>query len=207
MRRALSFILLLSLFGCATLPTGPGVRVIPAAGKPFERFRTEDETCRRWAEQRIGMTPQEVANQNTISGAAVGTAIGAGIGALLGSASGHLGAGAAIGAGAGLLFGSAAGSEDGRVYGREAQRRYDNAYMQCMYSYGNQIQEPVRMYRQSRPRVIVLPHEDYYYLPPVASPMYQQPPASQPQMPPVYPPAQLNPPAPELRPGGKPADG
>jgi len=24
-------------------------------------------------------------------------------------------------------------------YGREAQRRYDNAYIQCMYSYGNQV--------------------------------------------------------------------
>jgi hypothetical protein len=24
-------------------------------------------------------------------------------------------------------------------YGREAQRRYDNAYVQCMYSYGNQV--------------------------------------------------------------------
>lgn len=130
---------LLALAGCATLPSGPSVMVLPAPGKPFEVFQSEEALCRQWAERRIGMNPQEAANQTAVSGAAVGTVIGAGIGALLGAASGNAGAGAAIGAGGGLLAGSAIGSDNARVYGYEAQRRYDDSYLQCMYAKGNQI--------------------------------------------------------------------
>ena len=72
------------------------------------------------------------------SGAIAGTALGAGLGAVLGSVSGHAGGGAAVGAASGVLVGTAIGSDSGRAYGGEAQRRYDNAYVQCMYSYGNQ---------------------------------------------------------------------
>ena len=32
-------LILLALSGCATLPTGPSVMVLPAPGKPFEVFR------------------------------------------------------------------------------------------------------------------------------------------------------------------------
>jgi hypothetical protein len=34
---------------------------------------------------------------------------------------------------------SAAGSESSRNYGYDAQRRYDNAYIQCMYSSGHKV--------------------------------------------------------------------
>lgn len=127
------------LAGCATMPTGPSVRVLPAPGKTFEQFQVDDAVCRQWAERQIGMKPQETANQNTATGAVVGTVVGGGLGAALGAASGNAGAGAAIGAGTGLLFGTAAGASSGEVYGMEAQRRYDNTYVQCMYSKGNQI--------------------------------------------------------------------
>lgn len=130
--------LLLVLNGCATLPTGPSVNVLPAPGKPFPTFQTEDATCRQWAERHLG-SAQQTNENNVATGAVVGTAIGAGVGAALGSASGHAGAGALIGAAGGLLAGTAAGSDSGNAYGREAQRRYDNAYVQCMYSYGNQV--------------------------------------------------------------------
>jgi hypothetical protein len=147
--------------GCATLPTGPSVNVLPAPGKPFDQFMAEDATCRQYAERQIGMSPQETANQNAVTGAGVGTVIGAGAGALLGAASGHPGAGAAIGAGTGLLFGTAAGASSGQVYGGEAQRRYDNTYLQCMYSKGNQVpsavRRPVRRYYAAPP--------DLYYAP------------------------------------------
>jgi hypothetical protein len=133
-----SFVLLVA-GGCATLPTGPSVNVLPAPGKPFETFRTEDATCRQWAEQHLGVSPQKTYESNVATGAVAGTAIGAGVGAAVGSASGHAGAGALIGGAYGLLVGSAVGSNSGQVYGREAQRRYDNAYVQCMYSYGNQV--------------------------------------------------------------------
>jgi hypothetical protein len=131
--------LLLALSACATLPTGPSVRVLPGQGKSFDAFREDDAKCRQWAEQHPGLPPQQVYENNVATGAVAGTAIGAGLGAALGAVSGHAGAGAAIGAASGLLIGSSAGSDSGQVYGREAQRRYDNAYVQCMYSYGNQV--------------------------------------------------------------------
>jgi hypothetical protein len=140
--------------GCATLPSGPSVNVLPGPGKSFDQFMAEDATCRQWAERQLGMSPQQTANQNAVSGAAAGTVIGAGAGALLGAASGHPGAGAAIGAGTGLLFGTAAGANSGELSGAEAQRRYDNTYVQCMYSKGNQV--PGAMRRAER----------RYYLPP-----------------------------------------
>lgn len=160
-----SLIALLVLSGCATMPTGPSVRVLPTPGKSFEQFVAEDSLCRRYAEQQLGMSPQETVNQNTATGAVVGTAIGAGVGAALGAASGNAGAGAAIGGGTGLLFGAASGSEAGRVYGYEAQRRYDNTYVQCMYAKGNQIPGTMRKTRRARP-----------YAPPPPPGMYSVPP-------------------------------
>jgi hypothetical protein len=150
----LCVVIVATVSGCVTLPTGPSVNVLPAPGKPFSQFQVEDANCRRWAEQAIGISPQEVQNQNVVSGAAVGALAGAGVGALLGAASGHSGAGAAIGAGSGLLMGSTVGSDSGQVYGAQAQRRYDNAYVQCMYANGNQVPGVVR---ERRRRVIVMP--------------------------------------------------
>jgi len=134
----LSFVLPV-IVGCATVPTGPSVMVLPPEGKPFEQFMAEDAICRQWAGRRIGLNPQETVNQNTTTGAVVGTVIGAGLGAAMGSTSGDMGAGAAIGAASGLLIGTSAGADAGRVYGWEAQHRYDIAYMQCMYAKGNRI--------------------------------------------------------------------
>lgn len=131
--------MLLALNGCATLPTGPSVNVLPTSGKSFDVFRAEDATCRQWADQQIGGPAQQTYEKNVATGAVAGTAIGTGLGAAIGSGSGHTGAGALIGAASGLLVGSAVGSDSGRVYGMEAQRRYDNSYIQCMYSYGNQV--------------------------------------------------------------------
>lgn len=141
---------LLLFTGCATMPEGPSVRVLPAPGKPFEVFMAEDSVCRQWAERQVGMSAQDTANQNTATSAIVGTAIGAGVGAALGAVGGDPGAGAAIGGGTGLLFGAASGAESGRVYGYEAQRRYDNTYVQCMYSKGNQVPGTARNVRRVR---------------------------------------------------------
>jgi hypothetical protein len=65
--------------------------------------------------------------------------LGAAAGALFGAASGNVGPGAAIGAGAGLLAGSAMAYHPAYGSGWEVQRRYDNAYQQCMYAKGNQV--------------------------------------------------------------------
>jgi len=167
-RNMVSLLVLLALSGCATLPTGPSVRVMPTPGKPFEQFLSEDAICRQWAERQIGVSPQETADQNTATGAVVGTVIGAGIGAALGAASGHPGAGAAFGAGSGLLFGTASGASSGQLYGMEAQHRYDTTYMQCMYAKGNQIPGAVKRVRRVRPVVSAPPPppEDMNTVPP-----------------------------------------
>src|SRR5208283_2584645 len=47
------------LNGCATVPTGPRVMVLPGPGKPFDQFQVEDATCRQWARLQIGQSPQE----------------------------------------------------------------------------------------------------------------------------------------------------
>jgi len=138
-RGFLLFLLVLLVAGCASVPTGPSVMVLPTPGKPFEVFQAEDANCRLWANQQIGQTPQEMANQNTVVGAAAGTLLGAGLGAAIGAASGNAGTGAAIGAGSGLLVGTATGASAGQTSGWEAQRRFDIAYQQCMYAKGNQI--------------------------------------------------------------------
>jgi len=39
---------------------GPRVTVMPAPGKPFEVFAMEDQYCRRYAEQSIGVNPNDM---------------------------------------------------------------------------------------------------------------------------------------------------
>jgi hypothetical protein len=143
-RGIIGFMALVMLGGCAFIPTGPSVMVLPAPGKPFEVFQADDSVCRQWAGQQAGATRADSVNQNTAGAAAVGTLLGAGLGAAIGAASGHPGAGAAIGAGSGLLGGTIVGANAGQAYGWEAQRRYDMAYQQCMYAKGNQIPGTVR---------------------------------------------------------------
>lgn len=178
------------LGGCATMPTGPSVRVLPPPGKPFDLFQQEEATCRRWAAQQIGVKPGELAGHDTAVGALVGTGVGAGLGALLGSASGNGGVGAALGGITGGLIGASAGSDEGVLQGREAQRRYDTAYLQCMTAYGNQEAAPV--YQLPRRRVIVVPPEQEYYAPVPGS--YYPPPPSATDAPPDLPPPDMPPP-------------
>lgn len=120
--------------GCASLPTGPRVAVMPAVGKPLDLFVMEDRQCRNFADQSIGIAPRDVAAQNMIGGAAVGTAIGAAAGALAGG-----NRGAATGAAIGMVAGTASGSSQASYAGYDAQQRYDIAYQQCMYAKGNQL--------------------------------------------------------------------
>jgi hypothetical protein len=147
----LIFLAMAALSGCATVPSGPSVMVLPGPGKPFAAFQAEDISCRQWAKQQVGGEPSETVNQNLAGGAALGTVLGAGMGAALGSISGDAGAGAAFGAATGLLAGTAMASGPAYSSGDILQRRYDNAYLQCMYAYGNQIPGVVRSSRRAVP--------------------------------------------------------
>jgi hypothetical protein len=156
----------LALSGCATIPTGPSVMVLPPPGKPFEAFQADDYACRQWAAQQAGAGPSETTNQTLANGAALGTIMGAGLGAAIGAASGAAGTGAAIGAASGLIGGTAIASGPAYGAGWEVQRRYDIAYQQCMYAKGNQIPTLVRTARRA-PRIPPPPPPPpgYYYSP------------------------------------------
>ena len=121
--------------GCAVLPNGPSVRVMPPPGKPFEVFVSEDQYCQSYARQSLGTSPQDASNTAAVGSAVAGTALGAAAGALIGGN----GRSAGTGAGVGLLLGSAAGSNESARSGYSAQRRYDISYEQCMYAKGNLI--------------------------------------------------------------------
>lgn len=122
------------LAGCASMPSGPRVAVMPAPGKPFELFVQEDRICRQYSEQSIGKSANDYGRQTFAESAVAGAAIGAAAGGLLGGNDG-----ATSGAGMGLLTGSMIGAGESNYGVSEAQRRYDIAYQQCMYAKGNQL--------------------------------------------------------------------
>lgn len=124
----------LVLTACVTLPEGPSVMVLPGTGMSFEQFRQDEYQCRRYAAEQIGQTPEGASDSSGLRSAAVGTAVGAVAGAAIG---GRRGAG--VGAGTGLVVGSVAGANTAQVSGYEAQKRYDNAFIQCMYAKGHRV--------------------------------------------------------------------
>ena len=161
---------LVVLGGCVTVPTGPAVRVMPGTQKSWEQFQADEVSCRQYAYDSIGGPNAGQPGQNAAaSDAAVAAAIGAAAGAALGAVTGQAGHGAAIGAGTGLLFGSAAGANTSGYSSAQLQHNYDTAYMQCMYSRGNQV-----------PGVMA-------YRAPSRMPVYSYPPASYPQSYPMPP--------------------
>lgn len=145
--RPVLFLSLAMLGGCATVPTGPSVMVLPGTAKSFEQFRGDDAECRYYAlESAGGTTANQAATDSAVRSAAVGTAVGAAAGAVIGGRGG-----AGVGAGAGLVVGSAAGADAARHSAYGSQRRYDNAYVQCMYAKGHRVPVHGRMMTQPRP--------------------------------------------------------
>src|SRR5258708_1813754 len=129
----------LLLVACAPMPTVQHVMALPGTGKSLDQFDVDDATCRSWAERRIGSSPNQVATDATVGGAAVGTLLGAASGAAIGAAAGNPAMGAAGGAGVGLLGGTSVGVANAQQGAWSVQRRYDIAYVQCMYASGNQV--------------------------------------------------------------------
>ena len=133
--RVSPLVALLMASACTTLPTGPSVMVMPGTGKSFDQFRADDADCRQFALGQIGGTaPNQTAIDSGVKSAAVGIAIGALAGAAIGGRGG-----AGVGAGTGLLVGSLAGAGAGEASASVTQRRYDNAYVQCMYAKGDRV--------------------------------------------------------------------
>jgi hypothetical protein len=126
------------LAGCATVPSEPGVLVLPGAGKTFEQFREEDAVCRNYAQDVVGTTPERAADDSVARSAGTGGASRA----LIGTGSPDAGVGAAIGAGSGLPFGAAAGSAAAGTAADAVQARYDISYLRCMDAKGNRVPPP-----------------------------------------------------------------
>jgi hypothetical protein len=123
------------LGACAVVPAGPSVMALPGTGKSFDQFRADDASCRQFAVGQVGgVTTNEAAANSAVGSAAVGTALGAAAGAAFNG-----GTGAAVGAGVGLLVGSAFGASASQGSAYEVQRRYDYAYLQCMYANGERV--------------------------------------------------------------------
>lgn len=170
-RLALGALALAALLGaCATVPTGPSVMALPGTGRSFDQFRADDAACRQYAWQQIGgMSAGQAAANSAVGSAAVGTAIGAIAGGAIGGREG-----AAVGAGTGLLFGSVAGSGASQASGYEAQRRYDHAYIQCMYASGHRV--PVSGTFSGASRYQAAPASAPAYTPPPPPPGAPPPP-------------------------------
>ena len=126
----------LLLAACATpSPTGPSILVLPGTGKTFDSFRADDNDCRVYAYNQIGGPgASSESKDKAVNSALVGTAIGTAAGALIGG-----GQGAAVGAGVGLAGGAAVGSDQSASTSGSQQRRYDNAFTQCMYAKGHRV--------------------------------------------------------------------
>jgi outer membrane lipoprotein SlyB len=159
---------LLLLGACTTIPVGPSVMALPGSNKSFDQFRADDADCRQYAQHQVGGA---TANENAIDSGVKSAATGAVVGALAGAAIGG-GQGAGVGAGVGLLAGSAAGAGAGQVSGYGAQRRYDNAYVQCMYAKGERV--PVSGQMMSAPARSANPSGAH--APPPPPPGYPPPP-------------------------------
>ena len=136
-----AFAALSGLAACTVMPTGPTVMALPGTGKTFDEFRADDFNCRQYAFGQVGgVSANDAATTSAVGSAALGTAVGAAAGAAFGG-----GRGAAIGAGAGLLTGGAIGTGAAQGSAYDVQRRYDYAYVQCMYAQGERVPMPAGM--------------------------------------------------------------
>ena len=131
-----------ALAGCVHMPVGPSVMALPGGDKSFEEFRYDDAVCRDYAEYQTGVSPSRAANDSAVGTAAVGTVVGAATGAALGAGPGAPAMGAAGGGGSGGVGGALIGADNAESARWTVQRRYDMAYIQCMYAKGNQVPVP-----------------------------------------------------------------
>jgi hypothetical protein len=194
--------------GCAVIPSGPSTMALPGSGRSFAQFRADEDACRRFALDRIGgQTAQRAANDSTAAGAIIGAAVGAAAGAAIGGSSG-----AGVGAGTGLVIGTVAGSAAGAGTGYDAQRRYDQAYVQCMYASGHKVPVAEGSFRPAPAPAAgarVPPLPPGVPPPPAGTPPAPPPAASVPNpqrgaappAPPLPPPGAPPPPPPSWRPG------
>jgi hypothetical protein len=125
----------LLLGACVSVPSGPSVMVLPGTGKSFDQFRADDYECRQFANFQVGGTDaNQAAGESVAKSAVLGAVVGTAAGAAIGGRSG-----AGTGAGVGTAFGALAGAGAGDASAYGVQRRYDYAFVQCMYAKGHKV--------------------------------------------------------------------
>jgi len=137
-KTALAIALLALVAGCASVPPpAPSMMVLPGTGKSFDEFRHDDHDCRGYAQVQSGAQAADAAVSSAgANSAVVGALVGATAGAALGG-NGHAAlAGAGLGTATGALVGTGGAAAQA---GYSVQRRYDNAFVQCMYAKGNKV--------------------------------------------------------------------
>ena len=137
---------LLLLAACASPPMGPTVQVLPSPNKPFQVFQQDQYACKQYAQSQVA-GQAEAYNQGAVGSTAAGVVLGGLLGAAIG---GHQGAG--VGAGVGAIAGTSAGANSSAYGQGSIQAQYNNAYVQCMYSKGNQVPGAERGYYPPPPR-------------------------------------------------------
>jgi hypothetical protein len=118
---------------CATTPMGPTVQVMPNPNKPFPIFQQDQEQCKQYAQSQVAGQADN-ANKAAAGQAALGVLLGGALGAAAGN---HQGAG--VGAATGAIAGTTAGAGSSQTAQLSIQDQYNTAFMQCMYSRGNQV--------------------------------------------------------------------
>ena len=148
-----AFATLCAVTACAVPPPrGPTVMALPPEGKSLAVFQQQDQQCRYHAAAAIGFVqPGQAGTQAAVGSAAVGTVVGAAAGAAIGAAAGNPGAGAAIGGATGLLGGTAVGANNAAASEFDLQTRYNIAYAQCMFAFGNMVTNPPVAYASDNP--------------------------------------------------------
>ena len=125
----------LLLGACVSVPSGPSVMVLPGTGKSFDQFRADDYECRQFANFQVGGTDaNQAAGESVAKSAVLGAVVGTAAGAAIGGRSG-----AGVGLGAGTAMGALAGTGAGDASAHGVQRRYDYAFVQCMYAKGHKV--------------------------------------------------------------------
>ncbi|OOG53404.1 glycine zipper family protein [Polaromonas sp. C04] len=151
---------LLWLAACASPPMGPTVQVLPSPNKPFQVFQQDQFDCKQYAQSQVAGQAEAV-NRGAAGAAATGVVLGGLLGAAIGN---HQGAG--IGAGVGAIAGTSAGANSSAYAQGSIQAQYNNAYVQCMYSKGNQVPGARPQYPQ---------YQQPQYPQPYQQPQYPQP--------------------------------
>lgn len=139
MQAGLAVAVAVVLAGCAQTPVNPTVGVAPSPSKSFQEFQADQAYCKQFAQSQVAGQAQQ-ADRSTLIGAGGGALGGAALGAAGGAIGGNAGAGAAIGALSGLVLGTAGGAYASNQQQKSTEAAFNNAYAQCMYSRGNDVQ-------------------------------------------------------------------